>query len=264
MATRLWTSPERVVTSLFAVRSLARSRGAAGSTDICVEGSDPVLSVTDGEVLLRESVDWTIFGRRRSVAEPHFPSIVNALSRLERRAYSTYKSRLRAYERLNRRNNAWNASLIALATATTVAAVGMLVDKEMYGKQGDSLMVALAILSLVASLVVSSVNYGVRSRAMESSYKRIQQIAYHAENLRDVAEEVSFTRFQELHKEYEIALEASENHSSADFHRFNESDWLMIKRRTWRDSVVSLAPYVTLIVPVLILVPFVRWYLGGL
>lgn len=197
------------------------------------------------------------------MVEPHLPSISTALMRLEKRAYSTYKSRLRAYDRLSRRNNAWNASLIALATATTIAAVGMLVDDQMYGKQGDALMAALAILSLVASLVVSSVNYGVRSRAMESSYKRIQQISYHAENLRDSAEEVSYSRFLELHKEYEIALEASENHSNADFHRFQEKNWLKRQRTTWQDTAISLAPYLSLAIPLLIMVPFVRWLINA-
>lgn len=46
----------------------------------------------------------------------------------------------------------------------------------MYGTGGETLLVALSVLSLVISLVVANANYGARARSMESSYKKIQQI----------------------------------------------------------------------------------------
>ncbi|WP_345409200.1 SLATT domain-containing protein [Nonomuraea salmonea] len=97
----------------------------------------------------------------------------------------TYLSRLNAYRRLAHANIAWNAALVALSTSTVIASVGMLVEKNMYGKGGDALMVALAVFSLSISLVVSSVGYGTRAKAMEENYKRIQQISVLAENLKE-------------------------------------------------------------------------------
>ncbi len=150
------------------------------------------------------------------VAGPPNIDLADLAKRLEDRTYKTYRSRIRAYHRLRRRDNAWNASLIALSTSTTVASIGMLVDREMYGKGGDALMLALAVLSLVASLVVASAKLRERAQSMEGSYKRIQQIAVAAENIPEDAVS-GYQRLQELRQEYLIAIESSENHSSADF-----------------------------------------------
>src|SRR5690242_5888951 len=107
-------------------------------------------------------------------------NLEDLIRRLEDRSFTTYKARLQAAQRLSSRNNAWNSCLISFSTATLIAAVGMLGKQDMYGKEGDSLMIALSLLSLVASLVVASMNYGGRSRSLESNYKRIQQIALKA------------------------------------------------------------------------------------
>lgn len=182
------------------------------------------------------------------------------VKKLEDRAFSTYQARLKAHERLHRRNNAWNASLVALATSTTIASVGVLVERNMYGSRGDSLLVSLAILSLVASLVVSSVNYGSRARAMEASYKRIQQISVAAESFFVGSSPPTRQRLLELQREYGIAVESSENHSEADYLRSCGQPG----RRVWRDTFVTAAPYVTLVVPLALLVSFAKWYFAGI
>jgi SMODS and SLOG-associating 2TM effector domain family 5 len=161
---------------------------------------------------------------------------------------------------LTRRNNSWNASLISLATATTAASVGLLVDRKMYGRNGDAIMLVVAILSLVASLVVSSANYGARARSMEASYKKIQEVAATAENLRNEPGPVDYKRYLELHREYQIAIESSENHTSADYHRYKATSWRWSVRYLWRDTLLGLAPYISLVVPVVLLVPFLRWF----
>jgi hypothetical protein len=182
---------------------------------------------------------------------------------LETRSFQTYKSRINAYHRLSRRNNAWNAALIAFSTATTIASIGLLVNDRMYGRGGDALMVALAVLSLVASLVASSVNYGARARAMEASYKRIQQISLGAESF-DCSAPTSARDLEKLQKEYEVALESSENHSDADFLRTAEGEPpKKVRRQLLRDSFVSLVPYLSLVAPALLLVPFVSWFFNG-
>lgn len=189
--------------------------------------------------------------------------LVNLAKRLEDRTFKTYVSRIRAHQRLRRRDNAWNSSLIILSTSTTVSSVGLLVDREMYGRGGDALMLALAVLSLVASLVVASAKFGARAQAMESSYKRIQQISVAAENIpEDPAG--GYDRLRELRHDYLIAIEYSENHSTADYARTaNLGRWRTLKA-TWRDSLIGLAPYVTLVIPLALVVPFVRWFISGL
>ncbi|MFC0105606.1 SLATT domain-containing protein [Kibdelosporangium aridum] len=179
---------------------------------------------------------------------------------LEDRAYKTYLARVHAHRRLSRLNATWNTSLVSLATSTTVASVGQLVDQGMYGKGGNALMVVLAVLSLVVSLVVSSMNYGARARAMEASYKRIQQIAFMAERLlATVPNEDAVRRYVEVQKEYEIAIESSENHATADHHRAEKKR----SKETLKHSVLDVLPYVTLVVPVLLLIPFVGWFFDG-
>lgn len=183
--------------------------------------------------------------------------------RLEDRSFKTYLSRIKAHQRLKRRANAWNASLIALSTSTTVASVGLLVNRNMYGRGGDALMLALAVLSLVSSLVVSSVSYGARAQAMESSYKKMQQISVMAESVME-GDLDPYRELQDIRREYLAAIESSENHSEADYARTANLDWWSLRRRTWKDSLVSIAPYVTLVIPVVLVLPFARWFLNGL
>lgn len=178
---------------------------------------------------------------------------------LEERAHKTYLARIRACDRLTQRNNAWNTSLIAFATSTTIASVGIVVNSNMYGRGGDALLVALAILSLVASLVVSNVDYGSRARAMEVSYKRIQQISLQAESFFVDTGAASRRRYLELAQEYSIAIESSENHLT--------SDYLLSQGRSGgsitRARIVTFIPYITLIIPVLLLLPFGGWFFSG-
>jgi hypothetical protein len=190
---------------------------------------------------------------------PSEPATDDALKRLEKRAFTTYKARVRAHERLTRRNNAWNASLVSASTATTIASVGLLVNRSMYGEHGDAIMLVVAIVSLVASLVVSSVNYGARARSMEASYKKIQEISSTAEDLRNDPDPVSYRRYVELHREYQIALESSENHTSADYHRWETESYWSAFQYLWRDTLLGVAPYLSLLIPIALLIPFTRW-----
>ncbi|MGI5166408.1 SLATT domain-containing protein [Spirillospora sp. CA-253888] len=200
-------------------------------------------------------------------------NISPAIERLERRSYNTYRSRLNAYRRLADANMAWNIALVALSTSTVIASVGMLVEKNMYGKGGDALMVALAVFSLSISLVVSSVGYGTRAKAMEENYKRIQQISVSAENLKEYIGDDRREKYQKLQDEYSVAMASSENHTEYDY-RMTQSTPTYSGFDFWRRSrgffgqlkhFAAIAfPYLSLVVPVGVLVPFGVWFVNGL
>jgi hypothetical protein len=196
-----------------------------------------------------------------------------AIERLERRSYTTYLSRLNAYRRLAHANMAWNVALVALSTSTVIAAVGMLVEKEMYGNGGDALMVALAAFSLSISLVVSSVGYGTRAKAMEENYKRIQQISVSVENLKEYTGPDRREKYQKLQNEYDVAMTSSENHTEHDYRRTQPmppySGFGFWRRARgffgWLRNFAAMAfPYVSLVVPVALLIPFGVWFVEGL
>jgi hypothetical protein len=205
-------------------------------------------------------------GHSDPVTEPPQISLLDAMKLLEDRAFMTYKCRLQAYRRLSRRNSAWNTSLVAFSTSTTIAAVGLLIDPQMYGSRGGALMVALAIMSLVTSLIVSSVNYGTRAKAMESNYKKIQRISVEVETLRfapapgtDLHE-----AYRDLLHEYGYAIDSSENHSDSDHQKVKSvSGTPATAKQAWRESLFSVVPYVFLVVPVVVLAPFVLWFFRG-
>ncbi|MBX7269319.1 SLATT domain-containing protein [Micromonospora sp. Llam7] len=195
------------------------------------------------------------------------------LERLEKRSYMTYLCRLNASRRLSHANTAWNLALVALSTSTAIASVGLLTKQDMYGAGGDALMVALSILSLVASLVVSGAGYGTRARAMEENYKRIQQISVAAENLKEYAGPNRQEKCEKLLWEYEVAVASSENHTSRDFYRvrWGNQGKGSSKSQLLRDLAVSVAyssvaalPYASLAVPILILIPFANWFFNGI
>lgn len=198
-------------------------------------------------------------GSQHPVAELPASALLEAAKRLEDRAYATYKARLQAQKRLRKRGMAWNALLIASATSTTIASVSLLSSPSVYGARGPTLVAVLAILSLVASLVVTNMEYAGRGQAMGGNYRRIQQIAFAAEALRTQSNPRA--DLEQIQREYEIALESSENHSDADYERTRGPDGA--RYRLWRDNLVSFAPYLSLAVPIAVVIPPIVWFLGA-
>lgn len=194
---------------------------------------------------------------------PATTQVDQMIRRLEQRAYKTYLCRLQAFRRLSHADKAWNTALIAFSTSTTIASVGILVDREMYGRGGDAMLLTLAILSLVASLVVSNVHYGIRAKAMEANYKQIQQISVAAENLLDVQNSDRESRYRDLLSSYEAAVTSSENHTAHD-HRVMQAQLpgSSIAPRK-RDAAGVVAPYFTLLLPLALITPFAIWFLNG-
>lgn len=175
---------------------------------------------------------------------------------LEDRSFETYKCRLFAHLRLSRQNFVTNSFLVVFSLSTTIASLGLIVDRNMYGAGGDALMVALAIISLVTSLVVANANYAARAKAMEISYKEVQNISFRAENLTNDVGNSQMTKredFLALQSEYLNALRSSENHDDVDHKRW----------KTGKPQSKALG-YVLFVLPALLLVPFVNWYVNGI
>lgn len=188
--------------------------------------------------------------------------VAELLRLLEQRSYKTYCCRLRASRRLTSRYRAWNASLIASSTATTIASVALLTDESIYGAAGPTLLVCASILTLVASLVASGLDYSGRSRDMFVNYRRVQRLS--AEVERTLANPASASRqeLELLHDRYDSLLDGSENHTQADYYHAFPTD----SKRTvevWGEDLLSLAPYLSLGAPIALLIPFAVWIGSG-
>ena len=176
---------------------------------------------------------------------------------LEDRSYKTYSSRVKASERLAFRHRAWNTALISTSTASTIGSVAMLSDEDIYGPAGPTLLVCIAILTLVASLVTSSLDYSGRSRNMFLSYRRIQRLSAEVERAKNTPEEQSLDTVRTLNERYDALLDESENHPQADYLRAFPAEQPSGSLR--RETALSLIPYVSLLFPLALLIPLVAW-----
>lgn len=173
------------------------------------------------------------------------------LQTLENRSYDTYKSRLKAAERLAARGQAWNASMYALSSSLAVGGIGMLTDEGLYGAQRDASMAGLAVLALVASLVVGQLNYAVRSRDMQTNYKEVQFVSQRAEYLKK--HDPSRESFLRVNKKYEELIRGGENQTVGDYWRGQKKGWT--HACCYREWIITAAPYASLLAPVLLLIP---------
>jgi hypothetical protein len=182
------------------------------------------------------------------------------LFKLADRSYKTYKARLIAAQRLQARNRAWNACLLSLSVATTLASIALLTDAKMYGQAGPTILVCVAVMALVASLVVSGLNYGGRSRDMFMNYRRIQRLSVEAEALVSSGQ-ASDSDIDRLAESYESLLDDSENHTTSDYiQAFPENS--LSKWPLSRSRLLTSAPYLALLVPILVVLPIVKWVAG--
>jgi hypothetical protein len=139
------------------------------------------------------------------------------LAAVEARAYKTYRARQSACSRLGKRARAWNWALVAFATSTTVASIGMLTDSDMYGTNGGTLLVCLSVLALVASLATTNMDYSGRSRDMFLNYRKIQRISVEMEEFRQQkTTPVTAGAVKRLSDRYQAILDETENHTAGD------------------------------------------------
>lgn len=179
---------------------------------------------------------------------------------LEQRSFTTFKCRVRASERLRARSRSSSVALISFSTATTLASVGLLVDRDMYGQSGDLLLVSCAILSLVASLAVSSLDYAGRANRMETNYKDIQDLSSRAQSAqrRQQTPADALEAHDTLHSEYSALVRGSENHTTSDFHNYSEK-WTISRVIS---EILTLSPYISILVTGWILWEFTAWILS--
>lgn len=188
---------------------------------------------------------------------------MDSLQKLEDRSYKSYKARMYASRRLAQRGKAWNVSLLSLTVATTIASVGLLTNEQMYGAAGPTIFACLAVLSLVISLVVAGQNYSGRSRDLFNNYRRLQRLSTEAEHLRLKIDAPEPEIVQALLSRYNDLLDDSENHSEADYERTLDPN----SQRSWlinQDRLFSGLPYAFLIVPLLVLIPFLVWIVDAI
>lgn len=196
---------------------------------------------------------------------------------VELRAYKTYRARQAASERLARRSRAWNWTLIALSTSTTVAAIGMLTDAEMYGKNGSTLMVCLSILVLVASLSTSSLDFSGRSRDMFLNYRKIQRLSVEMEEaLSSDVMLVTAKLVAEFSQRYQSILDETENHTRWDhlqhfsrtlpeddpYHSIDKGLFRARRMAEIGNRAAAAFPYLVLSIPAVLIFPLLRSLIG--
>ncbi|MEN5072328.1 SLATT domain-containing protein [Isoptericola cucumis] len=201
------------------------------------------------------------------------PEARKQLDTLEKRSYKTYRARQSACNRLGKRARAWNCALVALATSTTVASIGLLTDADLYGENGEALMVCVAVLSLVASLATTNMDYSGRSRDFFLNYRKIQRISVEMEEFgRQRDNPVTAEAVKALSISYQAILDETENHTPGDHLRhfskahspadpYYTTDKSLIRRRRGAvaaDFGITSFPYLTLALPLGLLVPLVN------
>lgn len=222
------------------------------------------------------SCAYDVGGQRKLIVATPGGPVPDWFQTLEDRSYTTYKARLAAAARLRHLDTAWNLALIALSTATVIAAVGIMVSPALYGAEGELLLAVISIATLVTSLIVAGARFGARSRDMTVSYRRLQRFSVDIERLRLTnAGPLSQERLNELSDRYQDLLDAAENHSDADYGavaaRRREATFGIegapsnsrSSRWYFARSATLAVPYLTLSVPILLIGRLLWWCFFG-
>lgn len=190
------------------------------------------------------------------------------LKKQENRSYLTYKARVRAANRLKARGTAWSTFLVSSSTASTIASIVVIQDSNFYGQHGPVLLAAIAVLTLVASLVVTGVNYDLRQREMFDNYRKIQKLSVEIELLISKEGGVDYAKKTELMEKYQELLDGAENHSEVDYQVAIRSGhgekstlrgWSLFKyfTRLIGQAALTYVPYVIVMIPLAVLVPVI-------
>jgi hypothetical protein len=227
-------------------------------------------------------------GTSRGRSDPSFPWIGDELDRLAVRIYKTYGARREAARRLQNRGAVWTLLLVFSAVVAAVASIVLLIDAEALGPRGSAILAALGVVSLVASLMVASARFEVRSERQFRGYREFQSLASEAElGRRSLAGPDE--RGKAAHRfdsAYQKALDESENHAPADHYRASpplltgtksaasadpsrKNDIVSFLQFVWRwaqllgSLAVTLLPLVLAVGPILIGLQLVAWLTGG-
>lgn len=181
---------------------------------------------------------------------------------LEDRSYRTYRARLKASQRLQTRAMVWNAVLIGMSVATSVAGIGLLTNSSLFGEHGQVLLCSTSVLTLATSLVVTSRDYTGRARDMTANYRKIQRLSADLERNRSTSD-VFKIDVDRLYRRYNDLLDESENHTSADYYLA----CLPAKEKAYTGAttaqfLVTYIPALLLIVPIAFVGRTITWALG--
>jgi hypothetical protein len=111
---------------------------------------------------------------------------------------------------------------VVAAVVTTSASIVSLVDPEALGARGAVVLAIAGVLTLVASLLVTSADYSARSERFFRAYRSLQalstKVEFEASHLEGDEKAV---RARELDFEYQAILDTTGNHSPADHFKAN-------------------------------------------
>lgn len=155
---------------------------------------------------------------------------------LGRRMYLTYLARLQSHRRLAARGRAWNALLISFALAGVLASMTSLLQPDIYGVRGQTVVVFASVLALVGSLIVASMNYATRSQEMFNNYRKFQRLSVEAELLAKRDEPVTDEELKLFSDRHQSILDESENHTSGDWGEALRQSMLAADRRRLEDE----------------------------
>ncbi|MCJ1702120.1 SLATT domain-containing protein [Rathayibacter festucae] len=145
---------------------------------------------------------------------------LDELQGLDRRVGKTYRAHLAMAKRLQRRNRHWNLALICLSLVSTLSAVALLADPEIYGTNGPTLWALIGVTTLAASLISAIANYKTRSEDAFSAYRRLQRlwVRIHHSSAKEKFQGRRSKYFRTYDDEYQAVLDAISNHSPADYY----------------------------------------------
>lgn len=193
-------------------------------------------------------------------------------------------------KRLEARGIFWNAALVALSLASVLAGAALLDEGLLYGANGDTAMLLLGILVLVASLMVSTANYSDRARMAFDNYRALQRLSTELEaEVIHGSERRQRAKYKEFDRRYQDLLDASSNHLHADHARnirtrlfrahiaelkrgqprANDREYLrlgkLLERRLSQAAtfLMNVFPLVLIGVAIVIAIPSLAWLISG-
>lgn len=208
--------------------------------------------------------------------------MTDPLKQLIRRIGRTYRAHLEMAKRLQRRDRNWNFALICLSANSTIAAVALLSEPNLYGNRGPTLWALMGVMTLAISLVIANADYKSRSESAFRDYRDLQRLWSKAHNddagARRAAVRTSILRNTDL--AYQRLLDRMPNHSAADFYNavrlfgptscgFDDSNdvhlqvrraefcrVILLKIATW---LLTEFPIILALLSFIALIPIVAW-----
>lgn len=145
--------------------------------------------------------------------------VQKSIQLLGQRSYDSYRCRLEASRRLKKLGHWWNAAQFSLPTALIFVSIFSL-SATQDASTIARVVIGVSVLSLVASVVVTFLDYSARARALEINYRALQAFSVGIETRLASGEDIADDRIRVLQLEYDWLLDKAENHSSVDFEKY--------------------------------------------